>query len=76
MSHSTNTETFLKDNKKVDWHNETLWWVRSKRDVSSKQIPEWEQLRELASGIKDSVLSNLAGYLEEFEKNATANRSE
>jgi len=41
MSHSTNTETFLKDNKKVDWHNETLWWVRSKRDVSSKQIPEW-----------------------------------
>ncbi|WP_339786771.1 lactate utilization protein B [uncultured Imperialibacter sp.] len=73
MSHSTNTETFLKDNKKVDWHNETLWWVRSKRDVSSKQIPEWEQLRELASGIKDSVLSNLASYLEEFEKNAVAN---
>ncbi|CAD5252122.1 MULTISPECIES: lactate utilization protein B [unclassified Imperialibacter] len=73
MSHSTNTVTFLKDNKKVDWHNETLWWVRSKRDVSSKQIPEWEQLRELASGIKDSVLSNLAGYLEEFEKNAIAN---
>jgi L-lactate dehydrogenase complex protein LldF len=73
MSHSANTETFLKNEPKVDWHNETLWWVRSKRDVSSKQIAEWEQLRELASSIKDNVLSNLAGYLEEFEKNALAN---
>jgi L-lactate dehydrogenase complex protein LldF len=50
-----------------------LWFVRDKRDKVSKGIPEWEQLRELASGIKDNVLANLASYLEEFERNATKN---
>jgi L-lactate dehydrogenase complex protein LldF len=30
-------------------------------------------MRELASAIKEHTLSNLAGYLEEFERNATAN---
>ena len=73
MSHAENTETFLKDEAKTDWHNETLWWVRSKRDVSTRKIDEWEELRQLASQIKDNVLSHLDDYLEQFEKNATDN---
>jgi L-lactate dehydrogenase complex protein LldF len=73
MSHPENAAEFLKDAQKSKWHDETLWFVRDKRDKVSKRIPEWEQLRELASGIKDNVLANLANYLEEFEQKATKN---
>jgi L-lactate dehydrogenase complex protein LldF len=73
MTHPENAAEFLKDSQKAKWHDETLWFVRDKRDKVSKGIPEWELLRELASGIKDNVLANLADYLEEFERNATKN---
>ena len=73
MTHPENAAEFLKDSQKAKWHDETLWFVRDKRDKVSKGIPEWEQLRELASGIKDNVLANLADYLEDFEHNATKN---
>ena len=36
-------------------------------------MPEWEQLRDLASQIKEHTLSNLAHYLEMFESSAKAN---
>jgi len=36
-------------------------------------VPEWEMLRETASLIKAHMLSHLADYLEEFERNALAN---
>ena len=39
-------------------------------------VPEWEALREAAAGIKAHTLSRLADYLEEFERNATANGSQ
>lgn len=73
MSHPENATEFLKDQAKAKWHDETLWFVRDKRDRISKTIPEWEQLRELASGIKDNVLANLGTYLEEFEEKALQN---
>jgi len=73
MTHPENATEFLKDSQKAKWHDETLWFVRDKRDKVSKGIPEWEQLRELASGIKDNILANLADYLEEFERNASKN---
>lgn len=73
MKHATNTEIFLKDEAKANWHNETLWFIRNKRDVASQRVPEWEQLRELASGIKENMLSRMDEYLLQFEKNATAN---
>jgi L-lactate dehydrogenase complex protein LldF len=57
----------------VNWHDETLWWVRQKRDKAVFNIPEWEQLRETASQIKNNVLSELSEYLEEFEANAQKN---
>src|SRR5678816_4452860 len=78
MSSSTETHPelsaiFNKDEARVDWHDETLWWIRQKRDKAAWTIPEWEQLRETASGIKDNVLSKLYEYLAEFEEKATQN---
>lgn len=64
---------FNKDAERVGWHDETLWWIRQKRDKAAWTLPEWEQLRETASSIKLNVLSNLSEYLAEFEKNALAN---
>ncbi|GGH01698.1 lactate utilization protein B [Mucilaginibacter phyllosphaerae] len=71
--HADLAEVFNKDEERVDWHDETLWWVRQKRDKASHQIPDWEELRETASQIKLNVLSDLANYLEQFEKQAIAN---
>jgi len=73
MSHPVQAAEFLQDAAKAKWHDETLWFVRDKRDKISHTIPEWEQLRELASKIKDNVLGNLDIYLEDFERNATKN---
>lgn len=64
---------FNADDQRVDWHDETLWWIRQKRDKAAHGIPEWELLRETASQIKTNVLSNLAGYLVQFEAQALAN---
>lgn len=71
--HADAAEVFISDEPRTDWHDETLWFVRTKRDRASVQVPEWEELRELASGIKDHSLSNLDLYLREFEEKATAN---
>ncbi|WP_461451526.1 lactate utilization protein B [Mucilaginibacter sp.] len=71
--HAELAEVFNKDNERVDWHDETLWWIRQKRDIAVHKLPEWELLRETASQIKNNVLSNLSNYLQEFEKNALAN---
>ena len=72
-THPELSEIFNRDEERVNWHDETLWWIRQKRDKSAHSIPEWEQLRETASQIKNNVLSDLANYLVCFEKNALAN---
>ena len=54
-------------------HDERLWDLRKKRDVSAHGIPEWEELREIASNIKAHTLSRLDTYLEQFEAAAKAN---
>ncbi|WP_454803282.1 lactate utilization protein B [Mucilaginibacter phyllosphaerae] len=71
--HAELAEIFNKDEQRVDWHDETLWWVRQKRDKASHLIPDWEELRETASQIKLNVLSDLGNYLELFEQNAINN---
>ncbi|WP_431210640.1 LUD domain-containing protein [Puia sp. P3] len=71
--HAALADAFNKDEARVNWHDETLWWIRQKRDKAAHTLPEWELLRETASRIKDNVLSNLGGYLEQFEAAATAN---
>lgn len=73
IDHSEAAAIFNKDVKRVDWHDETLWFVREKRDKSAHQIPDWELLRETASGIKNNVLSNIHDYLIAFELNAQKN---
>ncbi|UEG52822.1 lactate utilization protein [Mucilaginibacter daejeonensis] len=64
---------FNKDEDRVNWHDETLWWIRAKRDKIVHQLPEWEALRETASKIKFNVLGNMDTYLMEFEAAAKAN---
>src|SRR3978361_1883146 len=54
-------------------HDERLWDLRKKRDAQMHGIPEWEDLRELASQIKQHTLGHLDHYLEQFEENAKAN---
>jgi L-lactate dehydrogenase complex protein LldF len=71
--HATLSEEFNANEPRVNWHDETLWFIRSKRDKAAHNIPEWEQLRETASQIKNNVLSNLSGYLTTFEERAKAN---
>src|SRR4030095_10047909 len=57
----------------ADVHDKRLWDLRRKRDAESEALPEWEELRSLASAIKEHTLTHLGDYLDEFERNATAN---
>lgn len=71
--HAALAEDFIKDEERVNWHDGALWYIREKRDIASKQIPEWEALREAASKIKNNVISNLHDYLLQFEANLQKN---
>jgi L-lactate dehydrogenase complex protein LldF len=71
--HAGLAEDFIKDEERVDWHDGALWFIREKRDLASKKIPEWEALREAASQIKSNVISNLHNYLLQFEANLKKN---
>ncbi|CAM3433643.1 lactate utilization protein B [Aquirufa ecclesiirivi] len=73
LNHAEASEKFITNQERTDWHDDTLWFVRSKRDKASKLLPEWEALREQASQIKEHMLSNLPQYLLEFEAKAQAN---
>lgn len=73
MDHAQAAAKFNQNEPRVKWHDETLWFVRQKRDKAASSVPDWEQLREAASSIKSHTLSNLSNYLIEFEKNATRN---
>ena len=73
-NHATLSEQFNKDEERVNWHDETLWFIRQKRDKAAWSLgTEWEPLREQASQIKTHTLSNLNQYLVAFEKAALAN---
>ena len=72
-THANAASEFIKDEPRTDWHDETLWFVREKRDKAAHGVAEWELLRDWASQIKDHTLSNLDNYLIEFEKNAQEN---
>jgi L-lactate dehydrogenase complex protein LldF len=73
VTHAEAATQFIKDEPRTDWHDETLWFVREKRDKAAHGVAEWELLREWASQIKDHTLSNLDNYLIEFETKVTAN---
>jgi len=63
---------FVADDARAHWHDQSLWWLRQKRDAAASVVPDWEALRDAAARIKAHVLGRLADYLVEFERNATA----
>ena len=70
MSHPAAAAKFVADTERTQWHDQAIWFVRQKRDLAAKSVPEWETLRETASLIKRHTLSRLDEYLEQFESNA------
>lgn len=72
-THSRAAKNFNNDFDRTSWHDETLWFVRKKRDQAAYAVHDFQQLRNHASAIKDLTLSNLDRYLEQFEQNALAN---
>lgn len=73
VDHAEASSVFLKSKTHAEFHDKRLWDLRQKRDREAHAIPEWEELRNLASAIKEHTLSHLGDYLEQFERNATAN---
>ncbi len=71
VEHAVDAAQFVANQQRAHWHDEALWFVRHKRDKAVQAVPEWEQLREVAAGIKAHTLANLAEYLEQFEREAT-----
>ena len=72
-SHSRAAKKFLENKDYADWHDQTFWGVRVKRDSMAHQLPEWERLREKASEIKRHTLTNIDIYLEKFAAAAEKN---
>jgi L-lactate dehydrogenase complex protein LldF len=54
-------------------HDEHLWDMRVRRDAAAHGLPEWEELRTLASRIKEHALSQLDVYVQQFAQAARAN---
>ena len=71
--HSKAAKQFQRNIQRAEWHDNTLWGVRVKRDRMSRTLPEWEHLRDMASAIKKHTLSHLDTYLEQFSSNAQSN---
>ena len=71
--HAASAGRFLKNADYATWHDQTLWQVREKRDALSREVPEWEHLRDMASAIKLYSNSHLPQLLQQFEANATRN---
>jgi L-lactate dehydrogenase complex protein LldF len=70
MSHpvdqAKNAEKFLAEPVHEPRLDKLLWAMRLRRDAAARQVPEWEELRTLASAIKEHTLSNLSEYLIQF----------
>ncbi len=70
VSHSRAAGEFTRDDARAHWHDQALWFIRVKRDRMAHALPEWETLRQKASEIKTHLISRLAEYLEQFEREA------
>ena len=73
VDHAEASSRFIAAKDHIAFHDQRLWDLRKKRDREAEEIPEWEELRSLASAIKEHTLANLADYLEQFERNAIKN---
>ena len=54
-------------------HDKNLWNTVVKRGKVASEIPEWEELRNLASQIKEHTLTHLDHYIDEFATKAEQN---
>jgi L-lactate dehydrogenase complex protein LldF len=74
MSHAVDperlAERFISMEEHEATHDRLVWNMRHKRDLSAVSVPEWAELRSLASEIKEHTLTHLDQYLEQFEQNA------
>jgi L-lactate dehydrogenase complex protein LldF len=73
IDQARNALAFLEDETHEHAFDKLIWGLRERRDAAGREVPEWEELRTLASQIKEHTLSNLAHYLELFEERATRN---
>ncbi|MDF0604759.1 lactate utilization protein [Neisseriaceae bacterium TC5R-5] len=73
VDHVRASRQFIADEAHEAFHDKRLWALRQARDAAVAGIPEWEELRSIASAIKEHTLTHLADYLEEFESKATRN---
>jgi L-lactate dehydrogenase complex protein LldF len=73
VDHAGAAAAFVADTPHLAFHDRRLWELRQKRDGQMHVVPEWQELRSLASAVKEHTLSRLADYLEQFEAQATAN---
>lgn len=73
IDHNEAAERFIAAPEHESTHDARLWDLRTKRDSQMHGIPEWEELRQRASDIKEHTLANLADYLEQFVTAAEAN---
>ncbi|GAA4772839.1 lactate utilization protein B [Citricoccus nitrophenolicus] len=46
--------------------------IRGKRAAVVEELPDWQDLRTAGSALKEQVMADLPGLLEQFEKNFTA----
>lgn len=63
---------FIADTEHRLSNDRCLWAARMRRDRVAASLPEWEQMRQLASETKEHILSNLDTYLLQFEENLKA----
>jgi L-lactate dehydrogenase complex protein LldF len=73
IDHAEAASEFIAAKAHQEFHDTRLWDLRLKRDREADAIPEWEELRSLASQIKEHTLTRLADYLEQFETQAKKN---
>jgi L-lactate utilization protein LutB len=73
IDHAEASSRFIEAKDHLEFHDRRLWDLRKKRDRESESLPEWQELRSLASAIKEHTLTHLADYLLEFERNAIGN---
>src|SRR5262245_29573194 len=73
IDHAEAASEFIAARAHQEFHDRRLWDLRLKRDREAHGIPEWEELRTLASQIKEHMLAHLSDYLEQFEARAKEN---
>ncbi|AEI38042.1 lactate utilization protein B [Zymomonas mobilis] len=73
VDQSEAADRFIAAKRHEKSHDKRLWELRQRRDRAMHAVEEWEELRHLASTIKEHTLSHLDEYLLQFEKQALAN---